>query len=123
MKVLARIPSPAGGRSHSDRPVLRATAVTAACLVAVGVAGTLSMRRFGAVPIWPWYHSWPSYLFWRPALDVGAALVALPVALAAAAALVALAQAAELSRRVRLGGSLAAVAALTLAVAALAGGP
>src|SRR5215217_1983975 len=127
MKVLARIPSPAGGRSSSDRPVLVATAVTAACLVAVGVAGTLSMRRFGAVPFsvpsWPWYHSWPSYLFWRPALDVGAALVALPVALAAAAALVALAQAAELSRRVRLGGSLAAVAALTLAVAALAGGP
>src|SRR5829696_3021739 len=120
MKVLARIPSPAGGRSSSDRPVLVATAVTAACLVAVGVAGTLSMRRFGAVPFsvpsWPWYHSWPSYLFWRPALDAGAALVALPVALAAAAALVALARAGELSRRVRLGGSLAAVAAL-------AGGP
>src|SRR5829696_1395491 len=127
MKVLARIPSPPGGRSHSDRPVLVATAVTAACLVAVGVVGTLSMRRFGAVPFsvpsWPWYHSWPSYLFWQPGVDVGAALVALPVALAAAAALVALAQAAELSRRVRLGGSLAAVAALTLAVAALAGGP
>src|SRR5829696_1808156 len=114
MKVLARIPSPAGGRSSSDRPVLVATAVTAACLVAVGVAGTLSMRRFGAVPFsvpsWPWYHSWPSYLFWRPALD-------------AAAALVALARAGELSRRVRLGGSLAAVAALVLAGAALAGGP
>src|SRR5829696_2458960 len=127
MKVLARIPSPAGGRSSSDRPVLVATAVTAACLVAVGVAGTLSMRRFGAVPFsvpsWPWYHSWPSYLFLQPTLDIGAALVALPLALAAAAALVALAQAAELSRRVRLGGSLAAVAALTLAVAALAGGP
>jgi methylthioxylose transferase len=127
MKVLARIPSPAGGRSSSDRPVLRATAVTAACLVPVLVAGTLSMRRFGAVPFsvpsWPWYHSWPSYLFWRPALDVGAALVALPVALAAGAALVALARAAERSRRVRLAGSLAAVAALTLAVAALAGGP
>jgi hypothetical protein len=127
MKVLARFPSPAGDRSTSDRPVLVATAVTAACLVAVGVAGTLSMRRFGAVPFsvpsWPWYHSWPSYLFWRPALDAGAALVALPVALAAAAALVALARAGELSRRVRLGGSLAAVAALVLAVAALAGGP
>src|SRR5829696_7004184 len=127
MKVLARIPSPPGGRSHSDRPVLVATAVTAACLVAVGVVGTLSMRRFGAVPFsvpsWPWYHSWPSYLFWQPGVDVGAALVALPVALAAAAALVALARAAGLSRRVRLGGSLAAVAALTLAVAALAGGP
>jgi methylthioxylose transferase len=127
MKVLARIPSPPGGRSHSDRPVLVATAVTAACLVAVGVAGTLSMRRFGGVPFsvpsWPWYHSWPSYLFWQPTLDLGAALVGLPLALAAAAALVALARAGELSRWVRLGGSLAAVAALVLAVAALAGGP
>jgi hypothetical protein len=126
MKVLARIPSPADGRSSSDRPVLVATAVTAACLVAVGLAGTLSMRRFGAVPFsvpsWPWYHSWPSYLFWQPAVDAGAALVALPVVLAAAAALVALARARELARWVRLGGSLAAVAALTLAVAALGGG-
>jgi hypothetical protein len=126
MKVLARIPSPAGGRSSSDRPVLVATAVTAACLVVVGLAGTLSMRRFGAVPFsvpsWPWYHSWPSYLFWQPAVDAGAALVALPVVLAAAAALVALARAPELARWVRLGGSLAAAAALTLAVAALGGG-
>jgi hypothetical protein len=126
MKVLARIPSPAGGRSSSDRPVLVATAVTAACLVVVGLAGTLSMRRFGAVPFsvpsWPWYHSWPSYLFWQPAVDAGAALVALPVVVAAAAALVALARAPELARWVRLGGSLAAAAALTLAVAALGGG-
>jgi hypothetical protein len=127
MKVLARFPSPAGGRSTSDRPVLVATAVTAACLVAAGVVGTLGMRGFGAVPFsvpsWPWYHSWPSYLFWQPTLDLGAALVALPLALAAAAALVALARAAELARRVRLGGSLAATAVLVLAVAALAGGP
>src|SRR5215211_1498953 len=127
MKVLARIPSPAGGRSSSDRPVLVATAVTASCLVAVGVAGTLSLRRFGGVPFsvpsWPWYYSWPSYLFWQPTLDLGAALVALPVALAAAGTLVALARAAELGRGLRRGGSLAAVAALVLAVAALAGGP
>jgi hypothetical protein len=126
MKVLARFPSPTGGRSSSDRPVLAATAVAAACLVAVGLVGTLSVRRFGTVPFsvpsWPWYYSWPSYLFWRPALDVGAALVALPAVLAAAAALVALARAAELARWVRLGGSLAAAAALTLAVAALGGG-
>jgi len=126
MKVLARIPSPTGGRSTSDRPVLVTTAVTTSCLIAVGVAGTLSMRRFGGVPFsvpsWPWYYSWPSYLFWRPALDAGAALVALPVVLAAAAALVALARAAELARWACLGGSLAAAAALTLAVAALDGG-
>src|SRR4029450_12517010 len=108
MKVLTRFPSPTGGRSSSDRPVLAATAVAAGCLVAVGVAGTLSMRRFGAVPVsvprGPWYYSWPSYLFWRPALDGGAALVALPVVLAAAAALVALARTAGLARWARLGG-------------------
>jgi hypothetical protein len=127
MKVLARFPSPAGERPTSGRPVLVATAVAAGCLVAIGLAGTLSMRHFGGVPFsvpsWPWYHSWPSYLFWQPGLDARAALVALPAALAAAAALVALARAEGLSRPARLGGSLAAVAALALAVAALAGGP
>jgi len=127
MKVLARFPSPAGERPTSGRPVLAATAVAAGCLVAVGLAGTLSMRHFGGVPFsvpsWPWYHSWPSYLFWQPRLDLGAALVALPVALAAAAALVALARSEGVSRRLRLAGSLGALAVLVLAVAALAGGP
>jgi hypothetical protein len=127
MKVLARFPSPAGERPTSGRPVLAASAVAAGCLVAVGLAGTLAMRHFGAVPFsvpsWPWYHSWPFYLFWQPSLDAGAALVALPVALAAAAVLVALARAGQLARRARLAGSLAALAALVLAVAALAGGP
>ena len=127
MKVLARFPSPAGARPDSGRPVLAATAVAAGCLVAVGLTGTLAMRQFGAVPFsvpsWPWYHSWPSYLFWQPTLDAGAALVALPVALAAVAVLVALARAGQPARGVRLGGSLAATAALALAVAALAGGP
>ena len=127
MKVLARFPSPAGERPTSGRPVLAATAVAAGCLVAIGLAGTLSMRHFGGVPFsvpsWPWYHSWPSYLFWQPGLDLGAALVALPVALAAAAALVALARAEGVSRSLRLGGSLAALAILALAVAALTGGP
>ena len=50
MKVLARIPSPAGGRSSSDRPVLVATAVTAACLVAVGVAGSTAIMN--STSIW-----------------------------------------------------------------------
>ena len=108
-------------------PVLRATAVTAGCLVAVGLVGTLSMRHFGGVPFsvpsWPWYHSWPSYLFWQPALDPRAAVVALPVALAACAGLLALAQAERVGRGLRLAGSLVAVATLALAVAALAGGP
>ena len=68
MKALARFPSPAGERSQRGRPVLAATLLTAGCLVAVGLVGTLSMRHFGGVPFsvpsWPWYHSWPSYLFW-----------------------------------------------------------
>ena len=114
------------GTLHSGRPVLAATAVTAGCLVAVGLVGTFSMRHFGQVPFsvpsWPWYHSWPSYLFWQPSLDPGWAALALPVALAAAAALVALARSGR-PRRLRLAGSLPAVLALTLAVAALAGGP
>src|SRR5918995_1494599 len=124
MKVLARFPSPTGERPASGRPVLVATAVAAGCLVAVGLAGTLSMRHFGGVPFsvpsWPWYHSWPSYLFWQPRLDLGAALVALPVALAAAAALVALARSEGVARRLRLAGSLGALAVLVLAAAALA---
>jgi hypothetical protein len=127
MKVLARFPSPAGERPTSGRPLPAATAVTAACLITIGLVGTLSVRHFGRVPFsvpsWPWYLSWPSYLFWQPGLDAGAALVALPVALAAAAALVALARAERLSRALRLAESLVALAALVLAVAALAGGP
>ena len=107
MKVLARFPSPAGARPASGRPVLRATAVTAGCLVAVGLVGTLSMRHFGGVPFsvpsWPWYHSWPSYLFWQPALDPRAAVVALPVALAACAGLLALARAGNSPRKVGIG--------------------
>jgi len=127
MKVLARLPSPAGRRPDGTRPVLAATAVAAGCLVAVGLVGTLSMRGFGRVPFsvpsWPWYHSWPFYLFWQPGLDPPTALAALPVALAAAAALVALARSERVSRGLRLAGSLVAAGALALAVAALAGGP
>src|SRR5215211_2352611 len=127
MKVLARTPSPARERPPGNRRLLAATAVAAGCLVAVGLVGTLSMRHFGRVPFsvpsWPWYHSWPFYLFWQPGLELGWAVLALPVALAAAAALVALARSARVPRRLRLAGSLVSVAALALAVAALAGGP
>jgi methylthioxylose transferase len=126
MKAPTRTPRPAGERPAGVHPLLAATAVTAGCLVAVGLVGTLSMRHFGGVPFsvpsWPWYHSWPSYLFWQPTLDLGAALVALPVAVAAAGALVALARV-RLPRWRRLAGSLVAVVVLVLAVAALAGGP
>jgi hypothetical protein len=126
MRVLDRFPSPAGPGPAAAGPVLRATAVVAAALLAVGLAGTLSMRHWGRVPFsvpsWPWYHSWPSYLFWQPRLDLAAALVALPLALAAAAALVGLALAGRPPRWLRLAGSLAAVLTLALAVAALDGG-
>ena len=127
MKAPSRLPSPARERPPGNRRLLAATAVAAGCLVAVGLVGTLSMRHFGRVPFsvpsWPWYHSWPSYLFWQPGLDLGWAALALPVALAAAATLVGLARSAGVPRRLRLAGSLVSVAALALAVAALAGGP
>jgi hypothetical protein len=127
MKALDRFPSPAGPRPARRRPLLVGTALAGGCLAAVGLVGTLSMRHFGGVPFsvpsWPWYHSWPSYLFWQPTLDLGWAALALPVAAAAVAALVALARSTGVPRRLRLAGSLVAVLALTLAVAALAGGP
>ena len=75
-----RPPGPAGQARRTARgPLLPATAVAAACLVTVGVLGTFSMRGFGRVPFsvpsWPWYYSWPSYLFWSPALDGPATVV------------------------------------------------
>jgi methylthioxylose transferase len=127
MKVIDRFPNPTGTESAARRPLLPATAVAAGCLLVVGVLGTLSMRQWGRVPFsvpsWPWYHSWPSYLFWQPELDLRAALAAVPVALLAAATLVGLAVSRRPPRAVRLAGSLAAVFALALAVAALTGGP
>jgi hypothetical protein len=128
MRVIARRLIDSGTtRPATGRPLLPATATTAAVLVAVGVVGTFGMRRWGRVPFrapsWPWYHSWPFYLFWSPALDGRAAVVALPVAVAAAAMLVGLALAGRWPRPARLAGSLAAAFALALAVAALAGGP
>jgi hypothetical protein len=127
MRVIDHFPDPTGTTEPAARrPVLPAAAVAAAGLLAVGLLGTLSMRRWGGVPFsvpsWPWYHSWPSYLFWRPRLDPRAALVGLPVALVAAATLLGLARS-RLPRWLRLAGSLGAVFALALAVAALAGGP
>src|SRR4029450_9040366 len=120
MKALSRTPSPARERARGNRRLLAATAVAAGCLVAVGLAGTLSMRHFGRVPFsvpsWPSYHSWPFFLFWQPGLDLGWAVLALPVALASGAALVGLARSAGVPRRLRLAGSLVSVAALALAV-------
>jgi len=111
---------------HGNRALLRSTAVAAACLLGVGVLGTLGMRGWGRVPFSvpsvPWYHSWPSYLFWSPHVDPGWAVPALPLAAAVAAAIVAAAAVAR-SRWAWLAASLFGAFALDLAVAALAGGP
>jgi len=108
--------------------LLRASAAAAVCLLAVGVLGTLGMRGWGRVPFSvpsvPWYHAWPSYLFWSPHVDPGWAALALPLAVVVAAAMVAAAALARSStRRAWLAGSLLGAFALDLAVAALAGGP
>ncbi len=127
-----RTPDRARARESGDRTMLRSSAVVAACLVLVGVIGTLGARGWGRVPFnvpsVPWYHSWPYYLFWAPRVDWSWALLALPVAVLAAVALVAaglgvLGTGWARSRLAWLAGSLVGAFTLDLAVAALAGGP
>jgi hypothetical protein len=119
-------PAPVRASEPGSRGMLRASAMVAACLVVVGVVGTLGMRGWGRVPFGvpsvPWYHSWPYYLFWAPQVDWGWAAVALPLAALAAAAVVAVAGIVR-SRRAWLASSLLGAFTLDLAVAALAGGP
>ena len=103
----------------------RATAATAAVVVAAGALGTFALRGWGRVP-WstpsvPWYHSFPFYLF----LDVQLSRWALPAGTVAAAAVLALV---ALHRgRARWPLRVAAVVALelplALPVAALRDGP
>jgi methylthioxylose transferase len=104
----------------------RATAATGVAVVAVGVFGTLAHRGFGRVPFsvhaWPWYHSDPFYLFWNPRWPSVSGLVALVVALAAAALVVVLFRSGVRSG-VRVAASAGLLVVLTLAVAALDGGP
>ncbi len=104
----------------------RATAATGVAVVAVGALGTLAHRGFGrvpfSVPAWPWYHSDPFYVFWDPTLALGWAVGALPAALAAAAAAVALFRS-QARPGVRMVASAGLLLLLTLAVAALGGGP
>jgi methylthioxylose transferase len=103
----------------------RATAATAAVVVAVAVLGTFAMRGWGRVP-WstpsvPWYHSFPFYLF----LDVHLSRWALPagaVAAGAVAALVALHRG-RARWPVRVAATVALELPLALAVAALREGP
>ena len=115
-------------RVGSGRAFARATGVAAAAVVTVGAVGTLATRHWGGVPFSvpskPWYLSWPSYIFWDPGggLDLGWALVALPVAAVAAVAVVALAGA-KLPRAGRVWASAGCLFVLALAVSALGGGP
>jgi methylthioxylose transferase len=117
---------PSGRLGVVDRAFVRATALTAAGAVVIGVVGTFGTRRWGEVPFSvpapPWYLSWPYYIFWSPRLDLAWAVVALPVACLAAAAALALARAA-VPRPVQLAGWAGCTVVLALAVAALAGGP
>jgi len=117
---------PSGRLGMVDRAFVRATALTAAGAVVIGVVGTFGTRRWGEVPFSvpapPWYLSWPYYIFWSPRLDLAWAVVALPVACLAAAAALALARAA-VPRPLQLAGWAGCTVVLALAVAALAGGP
>jgi methylthioxylose transferase len=117
---------PSGRLGVVDRAFVRATALTGAGAVVIGVVGTFGTRRWGEVPFSvpapPWYLSWPYYIFWSPRLDLAWAVVALPVACLAAAAALALARAA-LPRPLQLAGWAGCTVVLALAVAALAGGP
>jgi methylthioxylose transferase len=109
-----------------DWAFVRATALTAAGAVLIGVLGTFGTRRWGEVPFSvpapPWYLSWPYYIFWSPRLDLAWAVVALPVASLAVAVALALARAA-VPRPLQLAGWAGCTVVLALAVAALAGGP
>jgi hypothetical protein len=109
-----------------DRAFARATAVTGAAAVVLGVLGTFATRHWGRVPFSvpapPWYLSWPYYVFWSPRLDLAWALAALPVAVLALLGAVAIARS-RLARPVRLAGWVGCGSALALAVAALGGGP
>jgi methylthioxylose transferase len=117
---------PAARLGRADRAFVRATALTAAGAVLLGLLGTFGTRRWGAVPFSvpapPWYLSWPYYVFWSPRLDLAWAVVALPVAFLAVAAALALARAA-VPRPLALAGWAGCAVALALAVAALGGGP
>jgi hypothetical protein len=117
---------PARRAGVADRAFVRATALTAAGAVLIGVLGTFGTRRWGEVPFSvpapPWYLSWPYYIFWSPRLDLAWALVAVPFAFLAVAAALALARAA-VPRPLQLAGWAGCTVVLALAVAALAGGP
>jgi methylthioxylose transferase len=109
-----------------DPAFARATAATAATVLAGATLGLLWLRHWGRVPFsvpsLPYYFAFPFYVFPHPRLDLRWAPAALPLALAAAAGVVALARS-ELRWAARLALSCPLAALLALAVAALEDGP
>src|SRR5574341_1827731 len=104
----------------------RASAVTAIVVVATASIGTRWVRRWGGVPFstpsWPWYFSFPFYIFWWPRMAPGWLALGLPVAAVAAVGVVAVHRApARRALRVALTALLLAV--LTLAIGLLRQGP
>jgi methylthioxylose transferase len=104
----------------------RATWLAAAVVLVGGLVGWLWLRHWGRVPFsvpsQPWYHCFPFYVFPHPMLAPGWALLALPVVLGVPVALVATTDR-RLAWPARLAASVAAAFTLSLAVAAVAGGP
>jgi len=104
----------------------RASAVTAAVVVATAAIGTLWVRRWGGVPFstpsWPWYFSFPFYVFWWPRAAAWWLALGLPAAVAAAVGVVAVHRA-HLPRPLRVALTALLLAVLALAVGLLRQGP
>jgi hypothetical protein len=109
-----------------DPAFAKAAAAAAVVVVLAGTLGTLWLRGWGRVgfevPSVPWYYSFPFYVFPDPQLDLGWAVVALPVVAAAVAAVLATHRA-PIAWPWRVAASAGLAAVLALAVAALASGP
>lgn len=115
----------AGRQRRGPAAFARATVLTAAVVVGIGLLGTLYQRGWGRVPLStpsrPWYHSMPFYLFFEPAISPVWAAVAVTVVVAAAGVLAL--HRARVALPVRAAATSGLVFVLTLAVNALRGGP
>lgn len=114
-------------KEHTADPAFaRASAATAAAVLAVGTLGTIYLRfRSGVswrVPSVPYWYSFPFYVFPHPHLDLAWALRAAPVIALAVAGVLALHRS-QLRWGTRVAASAGLAFVLALAVAALAGGP
>jgi methylthioxylose transferase len=114
-------------KEHTANPAFaRASAATAAAVLAVGTLGTIYLRfRSGVswrVPSVPYWYSFPFYIFPHPRLALAWALRATPVIALAVAGVLALHRS-HLRWGTRVAASAGLAFVLALAVAALAGGP